>query len=417
MLAPRGLVDVAIVGGGAAGIAAACRLLAIGRSVLLIEALPRIGGRAHTVELEGMRLDLGCGWLHSAERNPFMRMAEMFGLRIDRSEGAWDRQLDDLTFPAGEQREAWGAYRAFKQRLQLAPPASDCAADALDPDCRWRPFIDGVSSFVAGTELANVSAADLAAYNRAAGPRDWRLQDGYGALIASLGSKIATSLSTSVSEVRQDDDIVIETNHGTVRARAAIVAVSTAVLARGDIRFDPAALDQLHAAACLPLGLANKVLLALDDPDAVPVESHLLGNPYRAGTGSYYFRPLGHPVIEGFFGGSLAAELEADGPVAAEAFCREELTALLGADFAAQLRPLAITRWGQEPTIGGSYSYAIPGEAHQRDILALPVSDRLCFAGEACSVGDFSTAHGAWQSGIAAANRVDLSLPSIRAMS
>ncbi len=61
-------VDVAIVGGGAAGIAAARRLAAAGRSELLVEALPRLGGRAHTASIQGMQLDLGCGWFHSAER-------------------------------------------------------------------------------------------------------------------------------------------------------------------------------------------------------------------------------------------------------------------------------------------------------------------------------------------------------------
>ena len=74
----------------------------------------------------------------------------------------------------------------------------------------------------------------------------------------------------------------------------------------------------------------------------------------------------------------------------------------------ADSQSLAVTRWGQEPTILGSYSHALPGHANQRAVLARPVSDRLCFAGEACSPEDFSTAHGAWQSGIAAADWIDL---------
>jgi monoamine oxidase len=111
-------------------------------------------------------------------------------------------------------------------------------------------------------------------------------------------------------------------------------------------------------------------------------------------------------LIEGFLGGPIARELEAEGPEAAESFCREELTALLGSDFRRTMQPVATTSWGRIRTIGGSYSYAVPGEAHQRAILARPVSETLCFAGEACSAGDFSTAHGAWQSGISAAEWV-----------
>jgi monoamine oxidase len=39
-------------------------------------------------------------------------------------------------------------------------------------------------------------------------------------------------------------------------------------------------------------------------------------------------------------------------------------------------------------------------------VLAEPVDNRLFFAGEACSPHDFSTAHGALQTGVAAANAV-----------
>ena len=69
-------IDVVIVGGGAAGIGAARRLAASALSVLLIEATPRLGGRAWTHEVSGLPLDMGCGWLHSADRNAWTRIAE-----------------------------------------------------------------------------------------------------------------------------------------------------------------------------------------------------------------------------------------------------------------------------------------------------------------------------------------------------
>jgi len=71
--------EIVVVGAGAAGIAAARRLHDRGRSVLLVEAMERVGGRAHTVNVKNLPLDLGCGWLHSAERNPLARLAEMMG--------------------------------------------------------------------------------------------------------------------------------------------------------------------------------------------------------------------------------------------------------------------------------------------------------------------------------------------------
>jgi monoamine oxidase len=182
------------------------------------------------------------------------------------------------------------------------------------------------------------------------------------------------------------------------------------VLARGAIRFAPAVDDHLHAAAGLPLGLADKVFLSLADPEAVPAESHLLGSLDRAATGSHYIRPLGRPVIEVFLGGAHAQALEDAGEASAVAFAIDELRGLLGADFARGLSPLAVTRWAHEPTIGGSYSHALPGRADARAVLRAPVNERLCFAGEACSAVDFSTAHGAWESGLAAADWIEHSL-------
>jgi monoamine oxidase len=405
-------VDVAIVGGGAAGIAAARRLAERHRSVLLIEALPQLGGRARTATCNDLKLDLGCGWLHSARRNPLAALAADQGQTLDRSESAWHRQLRNLQFPPQAQREAWRAFGNLSERLHRDPPPSDRAGDALARDDRWRPFIDGISSFINGAELDQLSVRDYLAYEDASTEDNWRLPSGYGAFIAALGGAVPASLDTQVESLTLDRDVILATNRGPIHARAAIVAVSTAVLARGHLRFTPAIDDHLQAAWRLPLGLADKVFLALADPQAVPPESHLLGRIDSAATGSYYLRPFGLPVIECFLGGACARGLEKLGAQAAIAFVTEELRQLLGAEFARGLAPLAATRWGLEASIGGSYSHALPGHADARGVLASPVNERLCFAGEACSRQDFSTAHGAWESGLAAADCVERFLAS-----
>ncbi|HEX3835523.1 MAG TPA: FAD-dependent oxidoreductase [Steroidobacteraceae bacterium] len=403
-------VDVAVVGGGAAGIAAARRLTELRRSVLLIEALPQLGGRARTAILQGLPLDLGCGWLHSARRNVLVTLAEAQGQPLDRREAAWQRQLHNLDFPVREQQAAWAAYEQLGERLHRQPPRSDTAGDALAADDRWRPFIDGVSSYINGTELDQLSVADYLAYEDASTDDNWRLPSGYGAFIVSLGAGLATALATRVEGLTQNTDIVLQTDRGTLHARAVIVAVSTTVLAQGRIRFSPAVDEHLQAASRLPLGLADKVFLSIAEPAAVPAESHLLGSYDRTATGSYYLRPFGRPVIECFLGGAWARELEHSGAAAAAAFAIGELRELLGADFARGLAPLAATRWAHEATIGGSYSHALPGHAAARALLARPVSERVCFAGEACSRTDFSTAHGAWRSGLDAADWIERGL-------
>jgi monoamine oxidase len=83
-----------------------------------------------------------------------------------------------------------------------------------------------------------------------------------------------------------------------------------------------------------------------------------------------------------------------------------ELVGIFGSSFAQRLKPVRMHCWGTDPFSRGSYSYALPGKAACRTVLAAPVDNRLFFAGEACSPVDFSTAHGAYATGVAAADEV-----------
>jgi monoamine oxidase len=116
-------------------------------------------------------------------------------------------------------------------------------------------------------------------------------------------------------------------------------------------------------------------------------------------------------MIEAYFGGSQARELERGGETAFLEFALGELTGLLGNDFARRVKPIATHMWETDPYARGSYSYAIPGKADCRSVLAAPVDGRLFFAGEACSVNDYSTAHGAYLTGIAAAEQAIAARP------
>jgi monoamine oxidase len=164
----------------------------------------------------------------------------------------------------------------------------------------------------------------------------------------------------------------------------------------------------------LPLGLADKLVMTVEAPELLPMDGHLIGNPNRTATGSYHLRPFSRPLIEGFFGGRLAHELEAAGRGAFFDFAVAELVELFGNGIRARLRLLVETGWGRDPFARGSYSYALPGHADARAALAAPVDGRVFFAGEACSRRDFTTAHGAYLTGIEAADEaIALSPPGI----
>ena len=120
-------VDIAIIGAGAAGLAAANALRNSGLSVFVLEARDRIGGRAHTiVPAPGIIFDLGCGWLHSADRNSFVPIANQLGFEIDKTRPPWREQTFDKGFPLAEREDFFAAMDAFYDRLEAA------AADDTD---------------------------------------------------------------------------------------------------------------------------------------------------------------------------------------------------------------------------------------------------------------------------------------------
>ena len=394
------MIDLAIVGGGAAGIAAATDAKARGLTLVILEASNRIGGRAHSVSWQGHALDLGAGWLHSADRNPMVPLAEQLGLEINRAPSVWRKQYRNLGYSPEEQAESWAAMEAFEERLLTRPPPSDRAGDALDPGSEWNGFLDALSNYLNGADLSQVSAEDWVAYWEASDMSNWRLPQGYGALVAALAVGIDVRTGCAVREIDWTSQHVrLTAERGTIEARHAIVAVPTSVLSSGKVRFFPPLDDRLDAAAQLPLGNVEKLFFALDDPERFPSDTHLTGNPRSAESGSYTLRPIGMPVIEAFLGGAWLKDLSTD-DLAAKV--REELGSLLGEDFGRNLELVAASDWRTHPLIRGSYSFARPGQHGARARLRAPVNGPIAFAGEACSDEDYATVHGAWQSGLEA---------------
>ncbi|MBO0145221.1 FAD-dependent oxidoreductase [Agrobacterium sp. Ap1] len=398
-------VDVVIIGAGAAGIAAACHLQERDVSVLLLEASPRLGGRAWTVEAQTHKLDLGCGWLHSAERNPWMHLANIQGLEIDRSDAAWGRQYLDLGFSVNDQREARAALNDWEKRLPAVVPQSDRASDAMSEDAPWNTYIRSICGFSNGVSPDRMSAKDYLAYDAACSYRNWRVPSGMGTLISrSLPSHSAVSLSTPVTAIAEDPQgLRIATAKGDIRARTAILTVSTKVLAGDAIRL-PNDLDPwLDAASHLPLGQNEKLFLLANDPLFVS-ETHLFADPANPLACDFYIRPFGRPVIECYLGGDSARVMSEDGLVAAFTLAMDQLADLFGNGVRSKLKPLANSNWSRLDRIGGAYSSALPGRSGARSLLAKSWKERLFFAGEATNPDDYATAHGAHASGARAAN-------------
>ncbi|MGQ0685202.1 flavin monoamine oxidase family protein [Bradyrhizobium sp.] len=409
-------VDVAIIGAGAAGLGAANALKDSGLSVIVLEARERVGGRAHTIQASpDVIFDVGCGWLHSADENSFVPIAEQFGFELDKTLPPWRERAYGNAFPQKERNAFIRALDEFYDRAEEAAEKArragrdEPASRYLEPGNRWNPMIDAISTYINGSELDRVSISDMDAYEDS--NINWRVRRGYGALVAAYGAACPLALNCAATLIDHSGKRVrIETSRGTLSADKAIVTVPTNLIADETIRFHPALPAKLDAARGLPLGLADKVTIALAGPETLPIEGNLRAATMRTEMGTYHLRPFGQPCIEGFFGGRFARQLEDAGDGAICAAAIDEIAGILGNDFRRKLKPLAESRWAHDPWARGSYSHALPGHAGDRAALAAPVDGRLFFAGEATSPDFFSTAHGARDSGERAAQEVMASL-------
>ena len=406
------LVDVAIVGAGAAGIAAARRLIGLGRSVLLVEALHRLGGRGATPRksLACRSISAAAGCIRrTATRSPNWPTQPASSLTAARR--AWGEQLRDVGATAGTQEQAWDAYEAFGARLRRDPPASDRAGDAMSPGDPWRPFVDALSGFMNGAGDRPALGRRLPRLRRrgqrhqladsrrlrrlhcrprrrpARRPRNPRHRDLGGARASGstpIADRSRRGRRSSPSRPRcspaaRSASIRRPTSISTPR-RACRSALPTRSSSRS-----PSRTRSRRRATCSAASTAPAPAATTCGPSAARSS-----NASSAASSPASSRPRARMPPS---------------PSSPTSFAR-----LLGADFARGLAPLAVTAWGRQPTILGSYSHALPGSADARAVLARPVSPRLCFAGEACSPRDFSTAHGAWETGIAAADQIATAL-------
>jgi len=407
-------VDVAIIGAGAAGLGAAHALKNSGLSFVVLEARNRVGGRGYTImAAPGVVFDVGCGWLHSADKNSFVKIAEKLNFEVDKHLPPWRERAYGKAFPQIDREDFICALEEFYERTsEAAEKGEDSPADRyLERGNRWNPMIDAISTYVNGTELDRVSILDMEAYEDT--NLNWRVRRGYGALMVAYGASLPLVLDCNVTLIDHSTKrLRIETSQGSLLTDRVIVTVPTNLIADEAIRFHPALPDKVDAAAHLPLGLADKVVLALAEPEALPAEGNLRGATMRTEMGTYHLRPFGQPCIEGFFGGRFARALEDAGDGAIAAHSIDEIVSFLGSDFRRRLKPLKESHWAHDPFARGSYSHALPGHAGKRAVLAAPVEGRLFFAGEATSPNFFTTAHGARDSGERAAKEVLALLPT-----
>ncbi len=383
--------DVIVVGAGCAGLTAAKALIAKGASVAVVEARTRIGGRAYTEsETFGVPYDHGAAWLHSADINPITPIAEELGYTFvdEENTDVW-LYLDGEDADEEDYEDFFDTYEGMHEGLKEADEEydSDLSFQAfVRPETRLEILAaERFGPFEAGVDIGQLSVMDV---NQQLGTGvEWMVPMGLGSVVADYGRGVPVSLSTKVETIRWGGkEVEVVTNQGTLRAKAVIVTVSTEIVSRGDIKFDPQLPSWKRSAfEGVPMGVLDKITLQFEED---LFEANMVTSYYQDEDGlmlDYLLRPFDLNVVVTFVGGSMARELEKAGDEAAIELALEGLAEAFGEDVWDGFEKGHFTKWASDPFAYGAYSSASVGHAQDRKKLARPVDDRLFFAGEACS--------------------------------
>jgi len=405
--------DTIIIGAGVAGLAAARRLLEAGRRVLVLEGRDRIGGRAFTDTTTFRRpFDQGCHWLHSPDENPFRRIADEQGFA--HAPVAANGAVHVGGVRLGERQEQTLA----EYREQIFAAIRGAGSDR--PVSEIIDRVDEAAAHVAhaftakmGIEPEQASSLDFANYRWIG--EDRPVRDGLGALVRRHFAGVPVVLGARARRVDLTGPVArVGFDSGVAEAPRVVLTVSTGVLRSEAIVFAPRLPDwKLRAIGSIPMARALKVGMEFSrDVFGIPGTAFMTAVPSVARVGRRYdamdfeIWPAGWNGVTCYLDGNLARRLEEAGGRAVEEFALETLVGIYGTSMRQALLKAARTGWSQDDLTHGTYSAPLPGRAAERVVLGRPVDGRLYFAGEAVSIPYSGDMHGAYLSGLDAAEEI-----------
>lgn len=426
--------SVIVIGGGFAGIAAARALHDASFQVILLESRDRVGGRAHTDYSFGFPVDLGASWLHGVcKENPLAPVISGLKLPLYRTSGddsvLYDHDLEsyslfdtdgnqvpqDLVSKVGEAFKSI-LDEANQIRQEYSKDMSVLRALDIVYDRRPDLRLEGLSYKVLQWYLCRMEgwfAADADTISLKCWDQEELLPGGHGLMVQGylpvinkLIEGLDIRLGHRVTKVfRRYNGVKVTVEDGrTFIADAAVVAVPLGVLKANRIKFEPR-LPKWKEAAIVDLGVGIENKIAFHFKEVFWPNVEFLGVVADTSYKCSYFLNLhkatGHPVLVYMPAGKLARDIEKMSDDGAANFAFLQLKKILP-NASAPIQCL-ISRWGSDVNSLGSYSYDTVGKPHDLyERLRTPV-DNLFFAGEATSVDYPGSVHGAYSTGIMAA--------------
>lgn len=420
--------DVIVVGAGAAGLAAAAHLSRNGKSVCVLEARDRIGGRILTVRPRGaaIPLELGAEFIHGESPAIFEQLRLAGDVAVDTAQTRY------RVPQPGRMKRSEDLFETMKERLKRIPkPRVDLPfAEFLEKHRRQlSPTVRAFATMlVEGFDAADSSRASAIeilkewAGGTAADAPTFRPQRGYGHLMDSLAgsldpAKACVQLECAVNEVRwrRGEVDVAYSRHGepgAVRAAQAIVTLPLSVLqlpalTPGRVLFTPALARRQVPLSRLLMGPVVKLVLCFSRPFWSEIDEgrhrdvaffHAQGAPFPT---FWTTLPVRAPVLTAWSGGPKAAQLLARSTDEVLRAALASVTEIFGKrrDYRKMLEAVYWHDWQSDPYSSGAYSYSGVGGGSAKKQLAKAVEQTLFFAGEALDVEESSSVGGALSTG------------------
>jgi monoamine oxidase len=404
--------DVLVIGAGASGLAAADTLARAGRSVLVLEARERVGGRVWTRGMPGVEapIEMGAEFIHGAAKSTFtlLKSARMRWVASGRAQRYADngrlRPVNSFAL----------AQKAMKDSSLLRE------RDLSFADYLARRRLDDTTRTFARLMVQGFDAADPAHASARAIAEEWgggdallgaqpRPRHGYGPLLDWLARRVVARgarlrMRSAVREVRWKRGFVEVTgNEFRFTAARAIVTLPLGVLQSSAVRFFPT-LEKQSALRLLASGPVIKA--ALRFPGAFWEKRHrgvaFFHSPGAAFPTFWTPLPTRVPLLVAWAGGPKAERLAGKSFSALIGLALESLKSIF--PYCAEPDQAYVHDWQADPLARGAYSYVRVGGHEARRLLAEPLKETLYFAGEATNVeGESGTVSGALQTGRRAA--------------
>lgn len=430
-------MDVAVVGAGVAGLAAAGELERKGHRVEVFEARDRLGGRifTHHDARVPVPIEMGAEFVHG-DAPQTSRILKQAGM---------------ITSDVGS--EHWQLHRGSARRVTFFKKV-DRVLERIDPHEQDESFATFLSrrpggrseaigrsaarDFVQGyyaADLDRISARSLAPQNgespTAPASRSAHVPQGYDGIVRWLarGLKSRIHLHSIVTDIFWRPgaaELTFKSGKGpsTIRARAAVITAPLGVLQarpgdRGSIRMHPDPPRIRKAIDSLAMGTVTRLSVWFEDfpwklnprvsrdgkLDRL-VFLHLRSGPFKIWWTPY---PLRWPLLTAWCGGPPAASLARRKKREIEAAAIEDLAAGLGVSMrriSAGVLKIWSHDWNGDAFARGAYAYALAGKSRAGKWLSEPVESTLYFAGEAADPDGAGTVEGALATGFRAARRV-----------